>query len=61
SSTLFYLTNKFKPLRYVGKTAKYIGKHGTEAVGLTIIMRLDFGRSSCHLAANVPALCEVAD
>ena len=31
---------------------KYIGKLGTEAVGLTVITKLDFGRSSCHLAAN---------
>lgn len=31
---------------------KYIGKLGTVVVGLIIITRLDFGRSSCHLAAN---------
>ena len=35
---------------------KYIGKLGTEAVGLTIITKLDFGRSSCHLAARMPKL-----
>ena len=32
--------------------AKYTGKLGMVAVGLTIITKLDFGRSSCHLAAN---------
>ena len=32
---------------------KYIGKLGTVVVGLIIITRLDFGRSSFHLAANV--------